>query len=240
MESTFSKDILSLIERKQSNLCISIDLGSCEDVLKVIECIGDKIIIAKLHIDTYEGFTPLFITKLIELKKKHDILLFEDRKFADIGHTTYKQLFGTFQIASWADLITIHGLPGYGLIDAVGKASASLKCLMLIQMSSDGNLFNADYSKSCLTLAKKYPNQVVGIISQQKFDALLTLTPGISLEQGSDALGQKYRTIEEAISTGTDIIIVGRAITKYYPDLSLLQQECEKFRSIGFSCWSKK
>jgi len=41
---------------------------------------------------------------------------------------------------------------------------------------------------------------------------MLLLTPGVKLERGSDAMGQQYITVEDAIQGGADCIIVGRGI----------------------------
>lgn len=37
------------------------------------------------HVDIIEDFDHSLIDRLVELSKKHDFLIFEDRKFADIG-----------------------------------------------------------------------------------------------------------------------------------------------------------
>lgn len=39
----------------------------------------------KTHIDIIEDFEPILIHELQELSIKHDFVIFEDRKFADIG-----------------------------------------------------------------------------------------------------------------------------------------------------------
>ena len=42
------------------------------------------------------------------------------RKFADIGNTVKSQYTkGLFQISQWADLVTVHILPGEGIVEAL-------------------------------------------------------------------------------------------------------------------------
>jgi len=43
------------------------------------------LILRKTHIDVLEDFDATVIDRLQELSEKHKFLIFEDRKFADIG-----------------------------------------------------------------------------------------------------------------------------------------------------------
>ena len=96
---------------------------------------------------------------------------FSFRKFADIGHTVNLQYTkGPFPIAEWADLVTVHAIPGEGILQALEKVSHSIDvcsivsfllffllqaaqtvneprgCLLIAQMSSQGALTdNEDY-----------------------------------------------------------------------------------------------
>ena len=79
-----------------------------------------------------------------------DLLLFEDRKFADIGGITQKQMHGVYGIAGWADLVTAHLISGPDIVDGCIAAWADVGrnggVLLLAQMSSRGNLLAGAYS----------------------------------------------------------------------------------------------
>jgi orotidine-5'-phosphate decarboxylase len=101
--------LLHTIERKKSNLAVSVDLTKSSDFLKVIDVVGPYVCLIKArkadrfnspdansiqclhlfelqtHIDILEDFTLDVIERLKLLSAKHDFVVFEDRKFADIG-----------------------------------------------------------------------------------------------------------------------------------------------------------
>lgn len=50
------------------------------------------------------------------------MILFCNRKFADIGKTVSMQFSGgNLEISKWCDIVNVHALPGPGVIDGIRK-----------------------------------------------------------------------------------------------------------------------
>ena len=83
--------LMLLIERKQSNLCFSADFTNSGDLLAMTDLIGPEICMLKTHFDMVKDFTAETASALQHLAEKHNFLLFEDRKYSDIGQTVKLQ-----------------------------------------------------------------------------------------------------------------------------------------------------
>ena len=75
-----------IMNKKQSKLCFSADLDDKDKVISILNNIGDKIVICKIHYDFYEDENKEFKNKLIDLSVEKDFLIMEDRKFVAIGN----------------------------------------------------------------------------------------------------------------------------------------------------------
>lgn len=213
-----AKKIFHLIEEKQSNLALAADFTSSQELLDCANALGPHICILKTHIDILEDFTFDVISTLLHIAKKHRFLLFEDRKFADIGNTVASQYGkGIYKIANWADITNAHIVPGPGIITGLKKIGLPLGrgLLLLAEMSSQGALTDKTYAEHAVKMALHHSDFVIGFISQRQLledPRFLHLTPGIHLKATQDTMGQQYRTVDTAITSGSDILIVGRAI----------------------------
>ncbi len=211
--------LFRLMDDKKTNLALSADVTTAAELIALADQLGPEICVLKTHIDIIADFTPALTQTLRALATKHRFLLFEDRKFADIGHTVKQQYAGgIYRIASWADVINAHTLPGPGIIAGLKAAgmAAGGSLLLLAEMSSAGNLLDKHYRQQTLAMAESHQDFVIGFITQHALSTQphwLYFTPGVQLANGTDSLGQQYQTPETAIlAHGSDVIIVGRGI----------------------------
>jgi len=215
-----AQKLLKLMEDKQTNLAVALDVTSQAHLLTLADQLGPHLCVLKTHVDILEDFTPDFGHRLRQLADKHRFLIFEDRKFADIGQTVSLQYAkGIYKISDWADLVNAHIVPGPGIIDGLKQVGGpkGQGLLLLAEMSSTGTLAKGAYTKKAVQMAEQYPDYVMGFICLRKLSdhpGLLHFTPGVKLKPGKDSLGQRYHTVDEIIRKNqSDLIIVGRDIT---------------------------
>ncbi|NWU91173.1 UMPS synthase, partial [Upupa epops] len=232
--------LLMIMEKKQTNLCLSADVTSSKELLQLAATLGPSICILKTHIDILNDFTQEVIKELRTLADQHEFLIFEDRKFADIGNTVKHQYEGgVFRIASWSDFINAHVVPGSGVVKGLKEVGLPLQrgCLLVAEMSCQGSLATGEYTQAAVQMAEDNSDFVFGFISTSRVSnkqEFLHLTPGVKLQTGGDNLGQKYQSPREAISEkGSDIIIVGRGILSASDQL----QEAEKYRKAAWESY---
>lgn len=77
--------LLRLMSIKQTNLCLSADVETSAELIQLAEDVGDSICLLKTHCDIVTDWTDRTATALREIAKRKSFLIFEDRKFADIG-----------------------------------------------------------------------------------------------------------------------------------------------------------
>lgn len=212
-QHSVSKKLLETALAKKSNLIASADVTTTQELLALAEKVGPHIIALKTHIDIISDFDyEKTITPLKEIAAKHQFLLMEDRKFADIGNTQELQFTsGVFKITDWADFVTSQVIGGFESLDCFSNVGV----VAIVGMSSKGTLTTASYREEALKVALSHPN-VIGGVSQNKLpEELLLFTPGVNLADSGDGKGQQYNTPEHVFKTlHTDFIIVGRGIYK--------------------------
>ena len=219
VSNSITKRLFEIIELKKTNLAFSVDITNASEVLRLADLVGPHICVLKTHVDIISDFSVSFTKSLVELSNKHNFIIFEDRKFADIGSTVVKQYAeGIYHIKDWAEITNAHAVPGDGVIKGLKNAAGNLPraCLLIAQMSAKGNLTDEKYTKSVVKMAVENDDFVIGFISTSRLTddpKFVHMTPGVNLNVMGDSLGQQYLTPEEVITNRScDIIIVGRGI----------------------------
>ena len=126
------------------------------------------------------------------MSEELDFIIFEDRKFADIGgshicavHFTSRLAnstgntvalqysAGVHKIADWSHLTNAHPLPGPGIIKGLSSVGVpkGRALLLLAEMSSAGNLATGDYTAQAVQMARDAgPEFVIGFIAMNRVD----------------------------------------------------------------------
>ena len=238
-----------IIASKKSRLAFSCDVTGADALLSLTKAVADDICVLKTHIDVVEDFTPQLTGELRDLARDHSFLLFEDRKFADIGNTVKLQYEkGIYRIADWAHYVNCHALPGDGIIDGLQQVADAKTAsdgqprglLLLAQMSSSGTLATGDYTAAVVEMAKRHPEFTAGFIGNgAKPDELrelrrlagpdfVIMAPGVQLGAKEGALGQQYASPADAIAAGADVVIVGGGIYKASDPVAAARQHREE------------
>ncbi|KDE02987.1 hypothetical protein MVLG_06487 [Microbotryum lychnidis-dioicae p1A1 Lamole] len=256
-----AQQLLSCIERKKSNLCVSVDVTTKSSLLRIANAAGPYCCCVKTHIDIVSDFDDDLVQQLQALAKKHDFLIWEDRKFADIGNTVKLQYSsGIYKIASWAHLTNAHPIPGDGIVSGLAQVGLPLDrgLLLLAEMSSASNLATGDYTATTVAMARRHTDFVMGFVAMHRVDEdevssgavevgtgadFIIMTPGVGLESKGDGMGQQYRTPDEVIKqSGCDVIIVGRGIYgggEGKPDEEIVKS-CQVYQQAGWKAYEER
>ena len=227
--SEISRKYMEVSSAKKSLVCLAADRNTMSGLLELVEEVGDYIAALKTHVDLVDDWNPEYWADFCRLARQKNVLIFEDRKFADIGKITKNQMGGMYNIKGWSDLVTAHLISGPDIVDGIQAAwndeGRIGGVLLLAQMSSRGNLLDPNYTNKVVDLGKVHDG-VFGFIGNgsrpEEIKSLrekigpdkMSWTPVVNLSTGEGEMGQRYGDPREAVMAGSDCIIVGSGIHK--------------------------
>ncbi len=229
-----AKKIIDLALAKESNLIASADVVTTQELLDFAEKVGPHIVALKTHIDIITDFSyDATILPLKAIAEKHQFLLMEDRKFADIGNTQELQFnYGVYKIANWADLVTSQVIGGSASLDCFKNVGV----IAILSMSSTGTLTEGNYFTEAQEVAKLHPNVIGGVSQKEISEELIQFTPGVHLDNKGDGKGQQYNTPEHVFrKLKSDFIIVGRGIYK----ANDVANAAEQYKKAGWKAYTE-
>lgn len=248
-----AKKLCHIMEEKKTNLILAVDVNSATKFLDILKITGPYIAAVKTHIDIIDDFSEGMIDELKVLSNKYNFLIFEDRKFAEIGNTAkYQYSRGIYHIIDWAHIVNAHSVPGFGVMQGLEAATKEhtqeRACILIAQMSSQDNLATREYSKKTIEIAEMFPEFNIGFIATggnplklRSFAHIaptkyLLFTPGVRLGAKADTMQQSYNTPEKAIKAGSDLIIVGRGVY----ETENIEEAAKMYRDAGWKAYEER
>ena len=110
--SSMAKRYMEVATAKQSLVCLAADRNTMAGLFDLIEAVGKHVAARKTHVDLVDDWTPEAWSAFCKAAHESNLLIFEDRKFADIGKISRAQMAGIYDIRSWSDLVTAHLISG--------------------------------------------------------------------------------------------------------------------------------
>jgi len=228
-ESVLAREWMKACVKKQSLVVLAADRYDMAGLNQLLELVSPYVVALKTHVDLVTDWTPVAWDEFCDKAKDAGMLIFEDRKFADIGKISRDQMGGVHNISNWGDIVTAHLISGPDIIDGLQEAWSNAGrvggVLLLAQMSSRGNLLQGDYSNKVVEVGSAHEGVFGFIGNGSNAEEIARLrekvgvekmiwTPGVNLNVGDGEMGQRYGHPREAVLAGSDGIIVGSGIHK--------------------------
>jgi orotidine 5'-phosphate decarboxylase subfamily 1 len=239
---TMAKRYMTVAWEKQSLVCLAADRNTMSGLFELLEQVGPHIAALKTHVDLIDDWSAEGWAKFCATAEEHNLLIFEDRKFADIGKISRSQMAGIYDIRSWSNIVTAHLISGPDIVDGLQAAWHDVGrdggVLLLAQMSSRGNLLTTDYRDSVVAKGAASAG-VLGFIGNgsrpeeleelrnKVGDGKMIWTPGVNIAIGDGEMGQRYGDPREAVLAGSDCIIVGSGIHRSDNPAAMAKQYAE-------------
>ncbi|MCL1148362.1 orotidine-5'-phosphate decarboxylase [Shewanella sp. 10N.261.52.F9] len=219
-------------------ILVALDYDNKNDALQLIDQLDPEMCRLKVGKEMFTLFGPQLVTDI----HSRGFELFLDLKFHDIPNTVAKAVTAAAELGVW--MTNIHATGGLAMMEAAKRAlepygdkAPLLIAVTVLTSMSDEELkllgINVPASEHVLRLAALTKQAGLdGVVCSAQESSLLKakfgqdfklITPGIRPE-GSDK-GDQHRvmTPSQALTAGSDYLVIGRPITKAADPLKALQ-----------------
>lgn len=214
---------------RPSPLIVALDFDTAETALKVVNDLEPGSCRLKVGKELFTSEGPRLVEKLVGMG--FDVFL--DLKFHDIPNTVAKAVSAAAGLGAW--MVNVHASGGREMMSAAREAldsSSSQQPLLIavtvLTSTSQTELTDlgfsrslagqvdhlADMAQSCGLDGVVCSAQEARVIRNTLGNEFLTVTPGIRPEGSAKDDQHRIMTPEEAISAGSDYLVVGRPITR--------------------------
>jgi len=211
-------------------LIVSLDVSSIEESMIIVDNLGDLAGFYKVGLELFTRGGP----KVVEKLKKRGKKVFLDLKLHDIPNTVTGAVNAA--VAMGVDFLTLHTLGGFEMMEAAQKAvwNQGLEKPVMLGVTILTSLDEA-FLKDVLGIEKSLNDEILDLASIAKSAGLggvvasaeevfsikghcgkdfTVVTPGIRPKGAEQNDQKRFSTPFEAISNGSDYLVVGRPIIK--------------------------
>ena len=225
----FGIKLIDIIKIKKTVLCLSLDVDTWENGIKILNVCGAFICMVKLHVALFDDWNNKSYLKLIELANKYNFLIMQDSKLIDVPKISLKQILSNqYNISKWADCITVSNINYIDIRNHFNEEKIEsrnnipIELINVVEMNTKTDFFTDEYIKK--TKKDIYINEIVSIVSQKSFkDTGYTIrfSPGVvnsmsDLKNENSNIISRYRDIKTAIQSELNhVIIIGSNIINF-------------------------
>lgn len=213
----------------KSKLIVALDFDTENDALHLVDSIDPQSCGLKVGSEMFTLFGTNFVKQLVSRQFK----VFLDLKFHDIPNTVAQACKAAADLGVW--MMNVHALGGFKMMKAAcealelyGEDRPVLIAVTVLTSFSESDLINIGIHKNVMEQVKMLArlaksaglngvvssaHEVKTIKSECGAD-FITVTPGIRLMSEAKDDQTRIMTPKQAISEGSDYLVIGRPITQ--------------------------
>lgn len=212
-----------------TRLIVALDFDNSRDALQLVEQLNPKHCALKVGSELFTRFGTQFVKQLIA----QQFNVFLDLKFHDIPNTVAKACAAGAELGVW--MMNVHASGGAKMMQAAvkalepyGKEKPLLIAVTVLTSFSEPDLASIGVTRPLMSQVNELAllSKNAGLdgvvcsaheaqqIKTTCGEGFVTVTPGIRLENDSKDDQVRIMTPKQALSSGSDYLVVGRSITQ--------------------------